>query len=63
MVRAGCGCGAGPYVSPQVARELYLLRRYLGVGAHEAQHVLPAWEVRVLLAELGRDLKADERAG
>jgi hypothetical protein len=40
-----------------VARELYLLRRFFGISAHDAEHVLPAWEVDLLLRQLDHDLK------
>lgn len=59
MVRVGGERGAGPYVSPGLARELYLLRRHLGIGAHEAQNVLPRWEVNTLLRELAADMQAN----
>jgi hypothetical protein len=46
-------------VTPDDMRDLYLLRRHCGIGAHEALNVLPAWEVDMLLAgieaERGQD--------
>jgi hypothetical protein len=32
-------------------RELYILRRYFGINAYDAEHVLPAWERQLLLEE------------
>lgn len=32
------------------------MRRYLGIGAHEAEHELPAWERELLLDRLKTDL-------
>lgn len=31
-------------------RELIVLRREYGIGAHEALYVLPAWEINLLLS-------------
>lgn len=43
-------------MSPEVGRELYLLRRYCHVSAHEAMNVLPAWEVDLLLGGIESEL-------
>lgn len=36
---------------------MFLLRRHFGVSAHDALHVLPAWEIDLLIGGLN-----DERA-
>jgi hypothetical protein len=41
--------GRPPYLTPEQRAELVLLRREYGLGWHEVEHVLPAWEVDMLL--------------
>lgn len=36
--------------------EIYLLRRYFGISAHDALHVMPAWEVDLLVDTLTEEL-------
>jgi hypothetical protein len=36
-------------VRDEEADELYVLRREFGISAHEAEHVIPDWELATLL--------------
>lgn len=40
---------------------MYLLRRYFGISWHEAEHVIPDWEVTSLLNTLNTDLQGEGR--
>jgi hypothetical protein len=38
-----------PYLTPQEEEELRILRLHYGVGAIEAEHVLPSWEREMMI--------------
>lgn len=39
-------------MTPAAQQELYLLRRHMGISAHQALCELPAWELELLTAGL-----------
>lgn len=41
-------------------REIYLLRKHLGMSAREAYHRTPVWELDVLRKYLSEELAASE---
>jgi hypothetical protein len=52
------GLDEPPELSEEERLELYLLRKHFGISAEEADKLLPAWEVRLLLEQLADEMEA-----